>query len=166
MPSAIGVVGIPTGRMGRAPQPFYDPLAFAIEEAHRRGLELHAGSIRSARCIRRNKSPVALNHISRTPPNCSQIRDKIWARSGEPSVRAYVLRVVMDVVQRYDVDGVQFDDYFYPYPEKDATGRDLEFPMARPGINSGCPMFLSTVTSGGARTSINSSRAFTSPSKH
>ena len=118
-----------TGTMGRAPQPFYDPLAFAIGEAHRRGLELHAWFNPFRALHPQNKSPVALNHISRTHPELiRKYGDKIWLDPGEPSVRAYVLRVVMDVVQRYDVDGVQFDDYFYPYPEKDATGRDLEFP--------------------------------------
>ncbi len=118
-----------TGTMGRPPQPVYDPLAFAIQEAHRRGLELHAWFNPFRVLHSHNKSPVALNHISRTHPELvRKYSDKFWLDPGEPSVRAYVLRVVMDVVQRYDVDGVQFDDYFYPYPEKDAAGRELEFP--------------------------------------
>jgi uncharacterized lipoprotein YddW (UPF0748 family) len=118
-----------TGTMGKAPQPFYDPLAFAIQEAHRRGLELHAWFNPFRALHPQNKSPVALNHISRTHPELvRKYGDKIWLDPGEPSVRAHVLHVVMDVVQRYDVDGVQFDDYFYPYPEKDAAGRELEFP--------------------------------------
>jgi len=118
-----------TGTMGRAPQPFYDPLAFAIQEAHRRGLELHAWFNPFRALHPQNKSPVAPNHISRAHPELiRKYGDKVWLDPGEPTVRAYVLRVVMDVVQRYDVDGVQFDDYFYPYPEKDAAGRELEFP--------------------------------------
>jgi uncharacterized lipoprotein YddW (UPF0748 family) len=120
-----------TGMMGKPPQPLYDPLAFAIEEAHRRGLELHAWFNPFRALHPQNKSPVALNHISRTHPELvRKYGDKIWLDPGEPSVRAYVLRVVMDVVRRYDVDGVQFDDYFYPYPEKDAAGREREFPDA------------------------------------
>jgi uncharacterized lipoprotein YddW (UPF0748 family) len=72
---------------------------------------------------------VALNHISRTHPELvRKYGDQFWLDPGEPVVRQYVLRVVMDVVRRYDVDGVQFDDYFYPYPEKDAAGREREFP--------------------------------------
>ena len=118
-----------TGTMGRAPQPFYDPLAFAIEEAHRRGLELHAWFNPFRALHPQTKSPVAPNHISRTHPELvRRYGDQFWLDPGDPAVRAHVLRVVMDVVQRYDVDGVQFDDYFYPYPEKDAAGRELEFP--------------------------------------
>lgn len=118
-----------TGTMAKAPQPFYDPLAFAIQEAHQRGLELHAWFNPFRALHPQNKSPVALNHISRTHPELvRKYGDKIWLDPGEPVVRQYVLRVVMDVVRRYDVDGVQFDDYFYPYPEKDTAGREREFP--------------------------------------
>jgi len=118
-----------TGTMGEAPQPFYDPLAFAIEEAHWRGLELHAwfNPFRALHPLA--KSPVAPNHISRTHPELVRpYGSQRWLDPGEPSVRAYVLNVIMDVVRRYDVDGVQLDDYFYPYPEKDAAGRELGFP--------------------------------------
>ncbi len=118
-----------TGTMGRAPVPFYDPLAFAIQEAHRRGLELHAwfNPFRALHPL--TKSPVAPNHISRTHPEfIRRYGDQRVLDPGEPAVRQHVLRVVMDVVKRYDVDGVQFDDYFYPYPQKDAAGRELEFP--------------------------------------
>jgi uncharacterized lipoprotein YddW (UPF0748 family) len=118
-----------TGAMGRPPQPFYDPLAFAIAEAHKRGLELHAWFNPFRALLADTKSPVALNHISRTHSELLRHYGKqIWLDPGEPSVRQYVLRVVMDVVKRYDVDGVQFDDYFYPYPEKDSAGRALDFP--------------------------------------
>ncbi|MFZ0829329.1 MAG: family 10 glycosylhydrolase [Verrucomicrobiia bacterium] len=118
-----------TGTMGRAPQPFYDPLAFAIQEAHRRGLELHAWFNPFRALHPQTKSPVAPNHISRTHPEyLRRYGPQFWLDPGDPAVRAHVLRVVLDVVQRYDVDGVQFDDYFYPYPEKDAMGRELEFP--------------------------------------
>lgn len=131
-----------TGTMGRAPQPWYDPLAFAIQEAHRRGLELHAWFNPFRALHPQTKSPVAPNHISRTHPEfIRRYGIQLWLDPGDPAVRAHVLRVVMDVVQRYDVDGVQFDDYFYPYPEKDSTGRDLEFPdgatWQKYGRNSG-----------------------------
>jgi uncharacterized lipoprotein YddW (UPF0748 family) len=117
-----------TGTMGRAPQPFYDPLTFAIEEAHKRGLELHAWFNPFRALHPQGKSPVALNHISRTHPELvRKYGDQFWLDPGEPSVRAYVLRMVMDVVRRYDVDGVHFDDYFYPFG-KDAAGHELEFP--------------------------------------
>jgi uncharacterized lipoprotein YddW (UPF0748 family) len=120
-----------TGTMGKAPRPFYDPLAFAIEEAHRRGLELHAWFNPFRAVHSQAKSPVASNHLARKHPELVRRYGALyWLDPGEPAVRAHVLRVVMDVVQRYDVDGVHFDDYFYPYPEKDAAGRDLEFPDA------------------------------------
>jgi uncharacterized lipoprotein YddW (UPF0748 family) len=118
-----------TGAMGKPPQPFYDPLAFAVGEAHKRGLELHAWFNPFRALLADTKSPVALNHISRTHPELVRHYGKqIWLDPGEPVVRDYVLHVVMDVVKRYDVDGVQFDDYFYPYPEKDSAGRTLDFP--------------------------------------
>jgi uncharacterized lipoprotein YddW (UPF0748 family) len=118
-----------TGTMGKPPEPFYDPLAFAIEEAHKRGLELHAW-INPFRALRaQSKSPVAFNHISRTHPELvRKYGGQLWLDPGEPAAREHVVRVVMDIVKRYDVDGVQFDDYFYPYPEKDAAGRELDFP--------------------------------------
>jgi len=117
-----------TGVMGKAPEPFYDPLAFAIEEAHKRGLELHAWFNPFRAVHAQAKSPVAPNHISKTHPEfVRQYGGQLWLDPGEPLVRQYVLRVVMDVVKRYDVDGVQFDDYFYPF-EKDAAGRVADFP--------------------------------------
>ena len=118
-----------TGMMGRAPEPFYDPLAFAIQEAHKRGLELHAwfNPFRALHPL--SKSTVAPNHITKTHPEWVRDYDgQYWLDPGEPAVREYVLRVVMDVVRRYDVDGVTFDDYFYPYPVKNALGRKLDYP--------------------------------------
>jgi uncharacterized lipoprotein YddW (UPF0748 family) len=117
-----------TGVQGRAPSPFYDPLAFAVEEAHKRGLELHAwfNPFRGRHFAA--KSPVAFNHISRTHPELIRTYgSQLWIDPGEPAARAFVSNVVMDVVKRYDVDGVQFDDYFYPYPEKDGSGREMDF---------------------------------------
>jgi uncharacterized lipoprotein YddW (UPF0748 family) len=118
-----------TGTQGKAPQPFYDPLAFAIAEAHKRGLELHAwfNPFRATHPLA--ESRVALNHISKTHPELvRQYGRHLVLDPGEPAAQAHTLAVVMDVVRRYDVDGVQFDDYFYPYPDKDAAGRELNFP--------------------------------------
>ena len=53
---------------------------------------------------------------------------QLWLDPGEKEVQDYSLAVVMDVVRRYDVDGVHFDDYFYPYPEKDKSGKEMDFP--------------------------------------
>jgi len=118
-----------TGIQGRAPSPYYDPLAFAVSEAHRRGLELHAWFNPFRAHHFQSVSPMAVNHISRTHPQLVRSYGRyLWLDPGEPEVRAYSQRVVMDVVKRYDIDGVHFDDYFYPYHEKGRNGGDLDFP--------------------------------------
>jgi uncharacterized lipoprotein YddW (UPF0748 family) len=118
-----------TGRMGKAPAPFYDPLAFAVEEAHRRGLELHAWfnpyRARHAAAL----SPVSSDHISKTRPHLVKTYGRsLWLNPGSREVQEHSLAVVLEVVRRYDIDGVHFDDYFYPYPEKDERGQPLPFP--------------------------------------
>src|SRR5205807_10205694 len=118
-----------TGTMGKPPEPFYDPLAFAIEEAHKRGLELHAWFNPYRARLLAAKSPVSATHISKTHPQLVRHYGKLlWLDPGEKDVQDYSLNVVMDVVNRYDIDGVHFDDYFYPYKEADASGNDLDFP--------------------------------------
>ena len=118
-----------TGQMGRAPAPYYDPLEFAVREAHRRGLELHAW-INPYRARHHTAlSPVTRDHISRTHRELTRAYGKsLWLDPGEREVQEHSLKVVLDVVRRYDIDGVHFDDYFYPYPEKDARGGVLPFP--------------------------------------
>ncbi len=117
-----------TGTMGKRPEPQYDPLAFAAEEAHKRGLELHAWfNPFRARDISA-RSPISANHVSQTHPDWVHPYGKfLWLDPGEKAVQEYSLSVVLDVVKRYDIDGVHFDDYFYPYPEKEG-GRDQMFP--------------------------------------
>ena len=118
-----------TGTMGKPPEPFYDPLTFAVEEAHKRGLELHAWFNPYRARLRAANSPVAANHISRTRPQLvREYGEFLWLDPGEREVQDYSLSVVMDVVKRYDVDGVHFDDYFYPYKANDGAGRELDFP--------------------------------------
>jgi uncharacterized lipoprotein YddW (UPF0748 family) len=120
-----------TSRMGRPPQPFYDPLTFAIQEAHRRGLELHAwfNPFRVSLPPAQARSPAAFNHLSRTHPELvRRYGDLLWLDPGEPAAREHVLSVIQDVVRRYDVDGIVFDDYFYPYPEKNPDGDTIDFP--------------------------------------
>lgn len=118
-----------TGRQGQAPDPAYDPLAFAVEEAHRRGLELHAwfNPYRAAHPSAR--SAPAPNHISHTHPELvHHYGTQIWLDPGEEGTQAHSLAVILDVVRRYDIDGVHIDDYFYPYPENDSHGREIPFP--------------------------------------
>ena len=118
-----------TGRMGEAPAPYYDPLAFAIDEAHKRGIELHAWFNPYRAGHPSAKSPVASGHISRTRPELVRRYGKqVWLDPGEKAVQDYSLNVVIDVVKRYDLDGVHFDDYFYPYKETNSAGVEMEFP--------------------------------------
>jgi len=103
-----------TGVQGQAPNPFYDPLQFAIEESHKRGIELHAwfNPYRVERSV--GNYPTASNHISKTHPEWTFTKGTVKILNpGIPQVRDYVLSVIMDVVNRYDVDGINFDDYFY-----------------------------------------------------
>jgi uncharacterized lipoprotein YddW (UPF0748 family) len=120
--------GYLTGVPGRPPEPYYDPLAFAIAEAHKRGLELHAW-FNPFRAKYTSGAYAYANPILREHPDW--VRDyggQLWLDPGNPAVREYVLRVMMDVVRRYDVDGVQVDDMFYPYPVTTAGGARLPFP--------------------------------------
>lgn len=106
-----------TGKQGQAPKPWYDPLKFWITEAHARGLELHAW-FNPYRARHDNvKSPAAPNHITNTNPAAVKRYGKfMWMDPGEESASRQTLDVVLDVVRRYDIDGVHIDDYFYPYP--------------------------------------------------
>jgi len=118
-----------TGAMGKAPDPYYDPLAFAVAEAHKRGLELHAWFNPYRARHLSAKSPPAPSHISKTRPQLvRQYGSYLWLDPGEKEVQDYSLKVILDVVKRYDIDGVHFDDYFYPYTEHDASGKELDFP--------------------------------------
>jgi len=105
-----------TGAQGA--EPSYDPLAFAVKEAHARGIELHAW-FNPFRAATNGKGSFAKNHISRVRPEWVRPHGSLlWLDPGVPEARDYVLRVVLDVVKRYDIDGVHIDDYFYPYPAK------------------------------------------------
>ncbi|HEX2722908.1 MAG TPA: family 10 glycosylhydrolase [Gemmatimonadaceae bacterium] len=118
-----------TGQMGRPPEPYYDPLAFAVDEAHKRGLELHAwfNPYRSRHPSAR--SEIASTHVSNTRPTIVRTYGKhLWLDPGDSAVRSHSVRVLTDVVRRYDVDGIHIDDYFYPYKEKDSAGAVIDFP--------------------------------------
>lgn len=118
-----------SGEMGKAPEPFYDPLAFAIEEAHKRGLELHAWfNPFRARHVS-GKGEADPNHVSNILPDAIvQYGDQLWMDPGNEEAQYHTLSVIRDVVRRYDIDGIHIDDYFYPYPVKDSQGNTLEFP--------------------------------------
>ena len=119
-----------TGTQGVAPSDTsYDPLELAIEEAHKRGMELHAW-LNPYRAESSNGSQVSANHVINKHPDwiikCSTSQYR-FLDPGLPAVRQYVLRVVMDIVERYDVDGIHFDDYFYPYTDYGTFNDDSTF---------------------------------------
>ncbi len=114
-----------TGSQGTAPFPYYDPLEFAIDEAHKRGMELHAwfNPYRAERSV--GNYPKASNHVSVLHPDwIIQIATFKFLDPGLPMVRDYVTSVIYDIVSRYDVDGIHADDYFYPYPPNQITNQD------------------------------------------
>ena len=131
-----------TGVQGRGTQPLYDPLAFALAEAHQRGLELHAWFNPFRAAHPDAKSPPAVNHITKVHPELiRRVGTQTILDPGEPESQRHVLEVMLDVVKRYDVDGVVIDDYFYPYPQKDWAGHELDFPdqasWKKYGVKSG-----------------------------
>lgn len=116
-----------TGTQGKAPVPFYDPLEFAIEECHKRGMELHAWFNPYRATHNLIDSHTSPKHITKQKPQWFfTYGGKKLFNPGIPEVRSYIVDVVLDVVNGYDIDGIHFDDYFYPYPEANQPIRDHE----------------------------------------
>ena len=106
-----------------------DPLAFAVAQAHQRGLELHVWFSPFRASPPNGSFPIASNHITRTRPDLvRKVGSQLWLDPGERDVQDYTLRVILDVVQRYNIDGVHFDDRL-GYPESDPQHR-VDFPDA------------------------------------
>lgn len=105
---------------GKAPVPFWDPLEFMVEECHARGMELHAW-LNPYRVTSNTKQITSLpaKHLYRKEPRrFVKYGGKLYFDPGLPENREFIVKVVADIVSRYDVDGIHFDDYFYPYPIK------------------------------------------------
>src|SRR4051794_41132109 len=123
-----------TGKQGKAPNPYYDPLKFWIDESHRRGLELHAWFNPYRAHLVGEKTDFAPNHVSKTKPNIvKKYGEFLWLDPAEKASQDQTYDVVLDIVKRYDVDGMHIDDYFYPYKvkkfPKDKTSKEiLPFP--------------------------------------
>lgn len=114
-----------TGQQGQAPTPYYDPLSFWIEEAHRRGIELHVW-LNPYRAHHKDGKAITDKSIVKTRPELVHYLEEgyWWMDPALPGTRAHSTAVVMDLVNRYDIDGVHFDDYFYPYPSYN-KGKDF-----------------------------------------
>ena len=114
-----------TGTQGQAPSPLYDPLAFMVRETHRREMEFHAWMNPYRALTNATTASVAPNHVTRLHPNWVVPYGNLRVLDpGLPAVRQYLVRVVMDVVRRYDIDAMHFDDYFYPAPQAGLTFDD------------------------------------------
>ncbi len=101
---------------GKAPEPFWDPLQFMTEECHKRGMELHAW-LNPYRVTSNTKQRLPRKHIYHShPERFIRYDGKLYFDPGLPENREFIGDVVDDIVARYDIDGIHFDDYFYPYP--------------------------------------------------
>lgn len=117
-----------TGKQGTPPNPIYDPLEFVIKESHKRGMELHAW-FNPYRAVKDTTSyEQSPNHISITHPDWLISSSKyLMLDPGLPEVREHIKSVMEDVLIRYDIDGIHFDDYFYPYGPKISNEDSLTF---------------------------------------
>ncbi|MDD3966779.1 MAG: family 10 glycosylhydrolase [Candidatus Neomarinimicrobiota bacterium] len=111
-----------SGKQGRAPELDWDPLTFAVEEAHKLGMELHAwvnpyrAVVNPTSTNLNNSDYLSEGHVTRTHPEwILKFSDVYILDPGLPEVRSYIRDVLMDIVVRYDIDGLHMDDYFYPY---------------------------------------------------
>ncbi len=106
-----------TGQQGKAPSPYWDPLAWMVAECHKRGMEIHAW-INPYRAKTKGTTALATSHITqRNPQSYFQYGEQYILNPASKSNRDYICRVADDIVNRYDIDGFHIDDYFYPYPE-------------------------------------------------
>ena len=118
-----------TGTQGVAPSnDYYDPLQFACQEAHKRGMEIHAWFNPYRVKLSATSPQLATNNVARVHPDWAiECPDGyMLLNPGLSAVRNHVARVVADVVRRYDIDGVHMDDYFYPYSEHSFGTLDME----------------------------------------
>jgi len=105
-----------TGQQGKAPNPYWDPLQWMIEQCHARNMELHAW-INPYRAKTKGTTSVSINHIVYThPERCFDYDGQKILNPGIAENRDYICQIAHDIVTRYDVDGIHMDDYFYPYP--------------------------------------------------
>jgi uncharacterized lipoprotein YddW (UPF0748 family) len=112
-----------TGTQGK--DPGWDPLGFAVSEAHKRGLELEAWFNPYRIALHNDPGKLVPSHPARQHPEwVVSYGGKLYYNPGLPQVRSFVQDAMLDAVARYDIDGVHWDDYFYPYPVAGQTFDD------------------------------------------
>ena len=118
-----------TGTMGKSPG--YDPLAYAIQQAHARGIQVHAW-FNPFRALSNASHGTCGNHVCQASPHITKrYGNLVWCDPAQTETRARAFGAILDVVQRYDLDGVHLDDYFYPYPEGGRAFPDGRSPAVR-----------------------------------
>jgi len=125
-----------TGVQGKPPSPYYDPLEFMIDEAHKRGFVFHAWLNPYRADFKIGASSIGPSHITKIHPEWFlEYGDKKYFDPANKLAQQFVIDVVKDIVSRYDVDAIHMDDYFYPYR---IAGR--EFPDSISYVNSKSPL--------------------------
>ena len=105
-----------SGEQGVAPREIWDPLQFMIEESHKRGMELHAWC-NPYRVTSNDQEQLHPDHLYfKKPEIFKKYGKQLYFDPGEPESVEHTVKVIADIVSRYDVDAIHFDDYFYPYP--------------------------------------------------
>ena len=104
------------GVMDQQPDPYYDPLQFMIQETHRRSMEFHAWLNPYRALNNSNTSSLSSNHPMRQHPDWFlKYGEKYYFNPGNPESKKHILKVIENIVSRYNIDALHFDDYFYPY---------------------------------------------------
>ena len=105
-----------TGEQGKAPDPYWDPMTFLIKETHARGMEFHAW-LNPYRVTSNDTEVLHPDHLYfKKPEIFKRYGKQLYFDPGEPESVTHTVKVIVDIVNRYDVDAIHFDDYFYPYP--------------------------------------------------
>ena len=135
-----------SGQQGRAPQPYWDPLQWMIDQCHARGMELHAW-INPYRAKTKGTVSLSVNHVViQHPERCFDYDGLTILNPALPENRDYICDVARDIVSRYDVDGIHMDDYFYPYPVAGVALPDGKTPdERREYVNQFIKQFYETV---------------------
>lgn len=127
-----------TGKRGKAPSPLWDPMEYAIEEAHKRGMEFHAW-LNPYRVTSNAKEVLPADHISnKYPERFFRYNGQILFDPAYQENRDFICEVISDILDRYDVDAIHIDDYFYPYPAQGkAIPDDKSYAKFGNGMNRG-----------------------------
>ena len=126
-----------TGEQGKRPEPFFDPLHFMTEECHKRCMELHAWVNPYRANANKTKNRLVWHHIYYEKRYMFfSYGNQLMFNPGVPDSREHIVKVISDIVNRYDIDGIHMDDYFYPYPIQGLKIPDNET-FKKYGLNKG-----------------------------